>query len=187
MRFYDCHIRLGGSTTSEVPKLGITASEIIVLRHVHGSDAVVRIEPKEDRAVNQFELRDQLRAQYERSEHQAGMIVTLLGPDHMNNLLDALDPEQEALYREEVAAKEREEAEKKVALEAEIDRRVKEQLAEHDIARKDAEMQKVINEDDPIVLNPAQIVARDEKRAAALKGKQDAARVDKAEAVQATA
>ena len=182
MRLYDCHLRLGGTTSSEVPKHNITAAEIIILRRIHGDDAVVRIEQKDDIPVNQFELRDHLRTLYERSEHQQGLVVTVLGPDHMHNLPDALDPEQEARYREEVAAKEREEAGKKATVEAEIDRRVREQLAEHEAARKEVAMQEVINKDDPVVLNPAQIQARDEKRETARQEKLAEKRAEKVEA-----
>ncbi|KKM02286.1 hypothetical protein LCGC14_1785970, partial [marine sediment metagenome] len=84
MRLYDCHVRLGGITSSEVPKHDITAAEILILRHLHGDDGVVRIVSKAEIAINQFELRDQLRYKYEVSEHQVGLIVKVLGLDHMN-------------------------------------------------------------------------------------------------------
>ena len=163
MRLYDCHVRLGGITSSEVPKHDITAAEILILRHLHGDDGVVRIVSKAEIAINQFELRDQLRYKYEVSEHQVGLIVKVLGLDHMNNLPDELDPAAEALYREQVAAKEREEAGKKVEVEAEIQRRVDEQVAKIDAGRKEAALQEVINKDDPVILNEAQIAEREKK------------------------
>lgn len=163
MRLYDCHVRLGGKTSNEVPLFAITAAEIIVLRHIHGDDSVVRVEPAGETHVNQFELRDQFRAQYERGEHQQGLIVALLGPDHTNNLPDALDPRMEAQYREAAAAKEKEEAEKKAADEAEINRRVQEQVAQIEADQKEAALQEAINKDDPAVLNPAQIAEHDRK------------------------
>jgi len=163
MRLYHCHVRLGGKTSNEVPLFAITAAEIIVLRHIHGDDSVVRIEPAGEYYANQFELRDQLRVKYERGDHQHGLIVTLLGPDHMNNLPDALNPEAEALYREQVAAKEREEAGKKADVEAEIKRRVDEQVAKIDADRKEAALQEVINKDDPVILNSAQIAEREKR------------------------
>lgn len=43
MQLYDCTIRLGGSVLNEVPKTGVTAPEIMVLRALHGGDAVVKI------------------------------------------------------------------------------------------------------------------------------------------------
>ncbi len=163
MRLYDCHVRLGGVTSSEVPKHDITAAEILILRHLHGDDGVVRIVSKGDTTINQFELRDQLRYKYEVSEHQVGLIVEVLGLDHMNNLPDELDPAAEALYREQVAAKEREEAGKKVEVEAEIQRRVDEEMAKIDANRKEAALQEVINKDDPVILNEAQIAEREQK------------------------
>jgi hypothetical protein len=166
--------------SSEVQLLGVSAAEIIILRHIHGDDSVVRIEPGKETVVDQFALRDQLRAKYEHNEHKQGLVVKLLGPDHMNNLPDALDPAQEAQYREAVASAERVEAESKAALEAEIQRRVDEQLAQIEADRKAAAMQEVINADDPVILNAEQIKARDEKRAAALKMAQQLARDGKA-------
>lgn len=180
MRLYDCHVRLGGKTSNEVPLFAITAAEIIVLRHIHGDDSVVRVEPAGEIHVNQFELRDLLRVKYERGDHQHGMIVILLGPDHMNNLPDALDPQMEAQYREAVAAAEKEEAQKKAGDEAEIERRVQEQLAGIEADRKEAELQEVINKDDPVVLNPAQIAEREAKRDAGKQKYHEEQRAEKA-------
>jgi len=45
MQTYDARIRLAGSLLNEVPKSGLTAPEITVLRRLHGSDAVVEIKP----------------------------------------------------------------------------------------------------------------------------------------------
>jgi hypothetical protein len=38
-------VRLGGSLTNTVPKLGVTPAEILVLARIHGEDAVVDIRP----------------------------------------------------------------------------------------------------------------------------------------------
>ena len=38
---YSCKLRLGGSVLNEVPKIGVTAPEVEVLRAIHGSDAVL--------------------------------------------------------------------------------------------------------------------------------------------------
>lgn len=43
MKVYNCRVRLAGLTHHEVPKFGVTEKEIIILRTVHGSDAVVGI------------------------------------------------------------------------------------------------------------------------------------------------
>lgn len=39
---YNCFVRVAGELAHEVPKYGISASEIQLLRHIHGADAVVR-------------------------------------------------------------------------------------------------------------------------------------------------
>lgn len=43
MKLFDCKVRLGGSLYNEVPKTGVTAAEIHLFRHLHGTDAVVEI------------------------------------------------------------------------------------------------------------------------------------------------
>lgn len=43
MNLYTCKVRLGGSVLNEVRKSDVTAPEIIVLREIHGSDAVADI------------------------------------------------------------------------------------------------------------------------------------------------
>lgn len=47
MRLYDCKVMLSGSRDNEVRKEGVTAAEIMILRVLHGPDAVVDIQPKE--------------------------------------------------------------------------------------------------------------------------------------------
>jgi len=42
-KLYDCKVRLQGSVLNEVPKSGVTAPEIELLRALHGADAVVSI------------------------------------------------------------------------------------------------------------------------------------------------
>lgn len=45
MELANVTVRLGGLLTNTVPKIGITPAEILVLQHIHGSDAVVDIRP----------------------------------------------------------------------------------------------------------------------------------------------
>lgn len=46
MQLYDCTVRLGGSMMNEVAMEATTAAQIMVLRSIHGEDAVVRIAAK---------------------------------------------------------------------------------------------------------------------------------------------
>ena len=68
MNIYDATIRLCGDTAHEVNKAGLTAAEIMVLRRIHGLDAVVRIvpvPPSPDALVrSNREERDRLRKLY---------------------------------------------------------------------------------------------------------------------------
>lgn len=45
MQTYSGTIRLSGSLYNEVSKSGMTAAEVILLRKIHGADAVVDLEP----------------------------------------------------------------------------------------------------------------------------------------------
>lgn len=45
MQTYSGTIRLAGSLYNEVSKSGMTPAEVILLRKIHGSDAVVDLEP----------------------------------------------------------------------------------------------------------------------------------------------
>lgn len=46
MRLYRAEVCLGGNLTNTVIKEGLTAAEIIILRNIHGGDAVRNIEPR---------------------------------------------------------------------------------------------------------------------------------------------
>jgi hypothetical protein len=41
----NCIVRLGGLLTNTVPKAGVTPAEVLLLRSIHGDDAVVDIRP----------------------------------------------------------------------------------------------------------------------------------------------
>lgn len=60
MRLYNCTVRLGGSLYNEVPKTGVTAAEILLLRILHGNDGVAGIEEAGKNAVGQAQERDRL-------------------------------------------------------------------------------------------------------------------------------
>ena len=40
MQLYNCKVRLGGSVTNEVRKSDVSAPEIMLLREMHGADAI---------------------------------------------------------------------------------------------------------------------------------------------------
>lgn len=45
MQLYDAICRPGGQLTHEVPKHGLSAPEIILLRAIHGNDGVIHLKP----------------------------------------------------------------------------------------------------------------------------------------------
>lgn len=64
MHLYNCKVRLAGSLYNEVPKTGITAAEIIVLRTIHGDDAVADIVPAGEEKKTSVQLRGELSLMY---------------------------------------------------------------------------------------------------------------------------
>lgn len=126
MRLYDCQVRLGGTTSSEVPKSGISAAEILTLRHIHGDDSVVKITPKNRSQASHAAERDHLMRTYELSDHHAGLIASLFGK--FGDLPENLDPETEERCRELAEQKDAEEAARKLEIDQEVERRVAEEL-----------------------------------------------------------
>ena len=100
MQKYRCKVRLAGGVNNEVPKVGVYAAEIIVLRAMHGADSVVAIEPMDMDKKPHSELRDELQRRYPRISMER-----LFGPSHQS-LPVRLDPATEAQIAEQVAAKE---------------------------------------------------------------------------------
>lgn len=46
MRVYDIDFSPGGRIEIQIPKAGVTAPEILLLRHIHGEDAVKNVRPR---------------------------------------------------------------------------------------------------------------------------------------------
>lgn len=66
MQVANAMLSLAGDHGNQVPKYGITVAEIVVLRHVHGGDAVKDIEPTGDVERSDFEERDRLAGMFAR-------------------------------------------------------------------------------------------------------------------------
>ena len=109
MNFYDATIRLQGKTSHEVDKKGLTAPEIMILRRIHGLDAVVRIvavpPSQDDLGRSQREERDRLRKTYCSKDATENLVNELFGPDH-TPLPNTLDEDEEV--QAEMATRERE-------------------------------------------------------------------------------
>ncbi len=72
MQTYNAIVRLGGELHNEVSKNNLTAPEILVLRKVHGQDAVVKIEPSgewEDH-FGEVNVRDDVTGEYHKEERE---------------------------------------------------------------------------------------------------------------------
>lgn len=64
MHLYNCKVRLNGSLYNEIPKSGVTAAEIIVLRVMHGDDAVVDIVHAGEKKLSSVQVRGELSLMY---------------------------------------------------------------------------------------------------------------------------
>lgn len=89
MRFYNAKVRLAGSLLHEVYKEGLSAPEIMLLRHIHGQDAVVDIKYVDEKTYGPDENaveRDRLRLIYDdvtpNQEARNSKVEELFGPPH---------------------------------------------------------------------------------------------------------
>ncbi len=84
MQYYAGKVRLGGSPLNEVPKDALSAPEVIILQHIHGSDAIVDLRPvKSGRVESLAALRDELDMKYRPALASRNLSIThLFGPDH---------------------------------------------------------------------------------------------------------
>lgn len=64
MQVANCHVRLAGDINNEIFKAAVTPAEVLVLRRIHGNDAVVKFEPvKQDKRPHANEF-DRLKITY---------------------------------------------------------------------------------------------------------------------------
>jgi hypothetical protein len=107
MQIANILLALGGDSGNQVPKFGVTAAEIAVLRAIHGEDAVTNVLPlstKDDR-TNRGELA-RLRARYGAAQDGEGnKVVDTLFPGAAARVFETIDELE--LPRELFAAKER--------------------------------------------------------------------------------
>lgn len=65
MQLYNCKVRLQGSLYNEVPKSGISAAEVTVLRVIHGHDAIADlVSAGRESGRDDREERDYLNSEY---------------------------------------------------------------------------------------------------------------------------
>ena len=89
MRFYNAKVRLAGSLLHEVYKERLTAPEVMLLRTIHGQDAVVDLKFVDEQNYGPTENeaeRDRLRLIYDDvspgQEVRASKVEALFGPPH---------------------------------------------------------------------------------------------------------
>ena len=80
MRIYSATVRPAGDLHTEIFKENLTAAEIMVLRHLHGEDAVLKIQPMGERNVRHAEERARLVTEFGGETHGENVIRTVFGP-----------------------------------------------------------------------------------------------------------
>ena len=124
MNFYNATVRLAGDTSHEVNKAGLSAPEIMVLRRIHGLDAVVRISPVSPTPdqLNYSNVAERLRLRKlycERKELEY-MMTELFGPEHIP-LPHSLDADEEVVAADAALDREMKEKNEATFTQAQID------------------------------------------------------------------
>lgn len=73
MQICDCDVHLAGSRNHVVRKSRVSVAEIEVLRAMHGDDAVLNIQPRENKKVASRDELERLRRIYRRQLNTAGV------------------------------------------------------------------------------------------------------------------
>lgn len=60
MQLYNCVVRHAGNLGMTVHKIDLSAAEIVVLRHLHGADAVVNVSPSRETRLDSRKVRERL-------------------------------------------------------------------------------------------------------------------------------
>lgn len=109
MQLYSANIRLGGLMLTDVPKINVTAGEVILLRSIHGADGVINIKHIGQAERSSNAERERLVALYGEEK-----FVGVFGGAYVVQLPDKLD-EIASSTKEPVEEEEEEEEEEVVA------------------------------------------------------------------------
>lgn len=77
MNFYSAKVRLAGDVRHEVHRINLSAPEVMVLRAIHGADAVVNIKKTGHWQTSHAGERDRLAMDY-----GPKIVADLFGPEH---------------------------------------------------------------------------------------------------------
>lgn len=80
MQLCKCDVMLGGDRNNVVAKEGVSIAEIVVLRAIHGGDAVVNIRPAGIRSLDHHEELARLKRTYNRREAIVDKVFTGVNP-----------------------------------------------------------------------------------------------------------
>lgn len=109
MQTYSCKVRLAGSLTNEVRKSGLPAAEIVVLRLIHGADAVLEIRQDGDVKMTQEELRERIKRDYTTGSPEVAKLLNqvfpgfMIAPVELPTKLSSVELAEEEVKRPKVA------------------------------------------------------------------------------------
>ncbi len=106
MKLYSCKVRLGGSVVNEVRKDSVLAAEIMLLRGIHGGDAVLEVRlDGEDKSIKQEDAKARLMRDYvERSPEVARLFnalfpTVIMGGGDLPTQISSLELAEEEVKR----------------------------------------------------------------------------------------
>ena len=111
MQIFDLELRISGSVQNTVPMIDVTASEVAVLREIHGPDAITNIRYVWTRDVDGRTVYDELTRKFRKAEY-AKLLVDLFGlPANPRMIVDLKGLGLEDTQSKEAARKEADELE----------------------------------------------------------------------------
>lgn len=91
MQIANVLVALGGDRGNSVPRYGVTAAEIALLRAIHGDDAVFDVEPVGDAPIHPASERERLRAVYPAKDEDGNRIFERIYPGSAARVHESLD------------------------------------------------------------------------------------------------
>jgi hypothetical protein len=92
LKFYNCHVRHAGNMLHTIPRNDVSAKELVLLRSIHGDDALDRVSPAGEKRVDMDEHYLELARTYGRQKVEQVLGVSLANFDFW--LQDRLEDEQ---------------------------------------------------------------------------------------------
>jgi hypothetical protein len=106
LKFYNCHVRHAGNMLHTIPRQSVSAKELVLLRAIHGDDALDRVSPVREAKVDLDEHHMQLARTYGRARVEQALGVSLANFDFwlQGKIEDELGQRESRAETAEIAA-----------------------------------------------------------------------------------